>query len=114
MLEWEKKEVISDSVLRFAGFFSSVSPTMTKYLVGSSFLQGKHTQFFVGVRVLLSKENNSIEQMNFSHLERGAWDVQHVLKNQVFQKMFQVRLQTHGWLLKILSQMPRVYVGVCV
>lgn len=61
---------------------------MTKYLVGSSFLQGK--QVFVGFRVLLSKENNSIEQMNFNCLEQGAWDAQHVLKYQVFQKMLQL------------------------
>lgn len=28
--------------------------------------------------------------------------------------MLQVRLQTHGWFLKVLSQVPYMYVGVCV
>lgn len=63
---------------------------MTKYLVGSSFLQGKHFFFFFGGIQSLSKESDSIEQMNFSRLERSEWDVLHVLKNQVSHRRFKL------------------------
>ena len=52
--------------------------------------------------------------MNFSHLEQGAQDVQHVLKNQVFQKMLQLGSKLMAGFWKILCQVPYVYMGVCV
>lgn len=104
-----KKEIISDTIVCFAGFFL-ISVTNHDKILSWVLIPTRKTQFSLRFRVL-SKENNSSKQMKFSHLEWGVWDAVRILQKQGFQKMLQLGSQLVVGFKKLE---PYVYVCGCL